>query len=264
VDSARSLAEDGLAIAREFGNTTYVANHRAVLGFLELSLGRYQEAHEQLGDLPEMAQQMGSGIEGEGRFPFVGDEIEALIGMGELDVAEGLLDQFERRARELGRPPLVTIAGRCRGLLSAARNDLPKALSELEEALAGHARLPMPFDRSRTLLALGEVQRRAKQKRAARETLEAALAIFEELGAKLWAEKARAELARVSGRAPAGGLTPTEQRIAELVAEGGSNKEVAAALFVTVKTVERNLTRIYEKLGLRSRTELASRYATPR
>jgi DNA-binding NarL/FixJ family response regulator len=122
----------------------------------------------------------------------------------------------------------------------------------------------MPFDRGRTLLALGEVQRRAKQKRAARVSLEAALATFEELGAKLWAEKARAELARISGRAPAGGLTPTEQRIAELVAEGGSNKEVAAALFVTVKTVERNLTRIYEKLGVRSRTELASRYATPR
>jgi DNA-binding CsgD family transcriptional regulator len=93
--------------------------------------------------------------------------------------------------------------------------------------------------------------------------LATALAMFEELGARLWAERAREELARVGGRAPAGdALTPTERRIAELVAEGLTNREVAATLFVTPKTVESALTRIYRKLDVRSRTELARRLAS--
>jgi DNA-binding NarL/FixJ family response regulator len=118
----------------------------------------------------------------------------------------------------------------------------------------------MPFERARTLLALGAIQRRAKRKRAARESLEQALAIFEELAATLWADKARGELAQISGRAPSRGeLTPTEERVALLVAEGRTNKEVAAALFVTDRTVEYHLSHIYAKLGVRSRAELARR-----
>jgi DNA-binding NarL/FixJ family response regulator len=97
-------------------------------------------------------------------------------------------------------------------------------------------------------------------KRPAREALEQALAMFEELGARLWAEKARAELARIGGRPPAtGDLTPTEQRIAELAAEGRTDKEIAAVLFLTPKTVGTQLSRIYRKVGVRSRTELAGR-----
>jgi DNA-binding NarL/FixJ family response regulator len=106
---------------------------------------------------------------------------------------------------------------------------------------------------------LGSVQRRAKQKAAARASLEEALAGLEEMGARLWAERARAELARIGDRARSSGLTPTDERVADLVAEGRSNKEVADALFVSVRTVEANLTRIYAKLGIRSRTELARR-----
>ena len=107
----------------------------------------------------------------------------------------------------------------------------------------------------------GAVERRAKRKREARETLRRALDAFEKLGAPLWADKASAELARIGGRAPALlGLTPTEGRVAELVASGSTNREVADALFVSVHTVEANLKRIYRKLGIRSRTELASRF----
>jgi DNA-binding NarL/FixJ family response regulator len=96
--------------------------------------------------------------------------------------------------------------------------------------------------------------------RNARATLEDALEIFERIGARIWADRARAELGRLGGRAPSGDeLTPTERRVAELVAEGRTNKDVAAALFVTVRTVESNLTRVYSKLGVRSRTELAAR-----
>jgi DNA-binding NarL/FixJ family response regulator len=150
-------------------------------------------------------------------------------------------------------------ASRCRALLSAARADIEAALAHAEAALEHHRDLPVPLERARTLIVLGGIQRRLKQKAAARTSLEEALEILEAMGASLWAERARAELARIGGRTRSGGLTPTEERVADLVAEGRSNKEVADALFVSVRTVEANLTRIYAKLGIRSRTELASR-----
>ena len=107
------------------------------------------------------------------------------------------------------------------------------------------------------------MRRQAQQKRAAREALEQALAIFEELGARLWADKARAELRRISGRQPAPDeLTETERRVAELAAQGRTNKEIAAQLFMGVSTVEAHLSHVYRKLAIRSRTELAGRFAT--
>ena len=123
--------------------------------------------------------------------------------------------------------------------------------------------MPDPFQHARTLLALGVTQRRAKRRAAARATLEESLAMFEQLGATLWADKARAELARIGGRAPSRGeLTDSEARISALVAEGRTNREVAAALFLTEQTVATALTRVYRKLGVRSRTELAGRTAS--
>jgi DNA-binding CsgD family transcriptional regulator len=145
-------------------------------------------------------------------------------------------------------------------LLEAAAGDLPSALVFVERALAEQEGRGWSFERGQTLLALGETQRRAKQKRAARESLQAALGVFEELGAPLWAEKARADLRRLGGRPRAPGeLTPTEERVAALVGEGRTNREVAAALYVTDRTVEGHLTRIYAKLDVRSRAELAGR-----
>src|SRR5262249_25576192 len=139
------------------------------------------------------------------------------------------------------------------------------ALEGLEEALTQHDRVEIPFDRARTLLVLGQVRRRSKQKRAAREALDAAAATFDELGAVLWAKRARAEDARVSGRkASEWPLTPSELRVAELVADGHSNKDVAAALFLTPQTVESHLKHIYAKLGIRSRTQLARRLVKSR
>jgi DNA-binding NarL/FixJ family response regulator len=124
-----------------------------------------------------------------------------------------------------------------------------------------HDELPQPFDRARTLLALGTVQRRAKQRAEARRTLDSALSVFEELEAAVWAERARAEIARLGGRRARDRdeLTATERRIAELAADGRSNREIAGELFVSERTVEANLTRAYRKLGVRSRTELARR-----
>ena len=135
------------------------------------------------------------------------------------------------------------------------------AHAAFERALTEHARITNPFERARTLLAFGAAQRRAKKKSAARETLGDALATFETLGAALWANKARAELRSIGGRAPSTGeLTPAEERVAALVAEGHTNREVAALLFVTDHTVEFHLSRIYRKLGVRSRAELARRF----
>jgi DNA-binding NarL/FixJ family response regulator len=140
------------------------------------------------------------------------------------------------------------------------------AVDDLERALDEHKQMEGGFELGRTLLALGSVRGRARQKRAARETLEQALAIFEELGARLWSERTREELGRISGRrrsAP-GELTKTEDRVAALAAQGLSNKAIASTLYVSPHTVEAHLSSIYRKLGVRSRSALAGRLATPR
>jgi DNA-binding NarL/FixJ family response regulator len=153
------------------------------------------------------------------------------------------------------------VAGRCRGLLAAAGGRLDEALAELEGAVARHERVPVPFDRARTLLALGVVLRRVRRRRDAREALDLACAEFERLGAARWLDRSRAELARLGGRAPSDGhLTPSEHRVAALVAEGRTNREVAAELVLSEKTVESHLSHVYRKLGVRSRAELAHRY----
>jgi DNA-binding CsgD family transcriptional regulator/exonuclease VII small subunit len=198
-----------------------------------------------------------------GIIPCLPDAIEALVSLRRLEEAEALLERLERQGRALDRPWAIATAARGRGLLTAARGDLPRARSALEQALVEHRRLPQPFELARTLLVKGEVERRAKQKRAARLTLGQALGLFQTLGVPLWAQRARDDLARVGGATPPSSeLTPTEQRIAELVGEGKKNREVAEALFISVKTVEANLSRIFHKLGVRSRTELTRRIAT--
>jgi DNA-binding NarL/FixJ family response regulator len=133
------------------------------------------------------------------------------------------------------------------------------AVAELEEAGADYGALGLDFESARALLFLGRAQRRFRKRAAAREALEHARSTFAELGCPGWAQVAGDELARISGRRKAseGALTPTERRIAELVATGLSNKEVAAELFVTVTTVESHLSKVYAKLGIRSRTQLA-------
>ena len=189
------------------------------------------------------------------------DLAEALVLTGDLDAARDVQAELEARGRELGRAWAIATGLRCRGLIEAADGRPEWALAALREALEWHEAVPQPFDRARTLLALGTVQRRAKQRAEARTTLESALAVFEELGAALWAERARAEIARLGGRRARDRdeLTETERRIAELAADGRSNREIAGELFVSERTVEANLTRAYRKLGVRSRTELARR-----
>jgi len=188
--------------------------------------------------------------------------IEAKINLGQLDEAEALRAELDRLGAMLERPWVLVMACRGRALLSAARGDLSASYEELEQALLLHDRLDEPFERARTLVVLGNVLRRDRKKRAAREALEQARESFGQLEAVLWEAKAAAELARVGGRGPATSeLTPTEQRIAELIASGLSYRETADALFISPKTVQWNLSKIYRKLDIRSRTELPARLA---
>jgi DNA-binding CsgD family transcriptional regulator len=254
---ARAAAEEAVAISEAAQHASARAIAFGVLGFLELSLSDAPAADRHL--RPVLAW-LDEGDMALAPFPASPYALEALIGVGELERARELLAQFEREGRELESPWVLAVGTRLCGLLEATAGDLASALVSLERALADQEGGGWPFERGRTLLALGETQRRAKQKRAARETLQAALAVFEELGAPLWAEKARADLRRLGGR-PRGlnDLTPTEERVAVLVGEGQTNHEVAAALYVSDRTVEGHLTRIYAKLGVRSRAELARR-----
>lgn len=255
VDVARSHANQGITLALSNDDAFNANWNRAVLGFLEVSLANYERAHEHLEPVVEYLQRMGSAEPGV--IPCIPDEIESLIALGRLDDAEALLDRFAAQGRVMDRPWALATAARCRGLLSAARGDLEAAGSALAQALVEHQRVPQPFERARTLMVVGQVQRRVRQKRAARSSLSQALDAFESLGARLWAERARSELLRVGGPASAPGeLTPTERRVAELVAEDLTNQEVADALFVSVKTVEANLSRIYHKMEIDSRREL--------
>jgi DNA-binding CsgD family transcriptional regulator len=258
--AARSDAGVALELA---GRGTMFAEMTSLsaLAVLELTLDNPAEAHKHLGPLVERVEAAGVGEPGAIRF--VTDEIEALVALGELDRARSLLGPYEQRARRLGRRSALAAAARCHGLIAGSEGDLDGALASLGTALEFHAALPLPLEGARTLLALGAVQRRGKQRRAARETLGQAGEVFDRLGASLWSERARMELRRVSGRAPSRGeLTASERRVAELVAEGKTNKEVAAALHLTERTVEGTLSRVYTKVGVRSRAELARRWAT--
>ncbi|MGH3024150.1 MAG: helix-turn-helix transcriptional regulator [Gaiellaceae bacterium] len=258
VDEARRGGERSLALARRTRSRPTLHFASSALGLLELSLGRASAAAERLAPLVEFARAEQMCEPSLARFTL--DYVQASIEVGRLEEAEAACGWYESHAARLGRRGALASSWRCRGLLVAARGDLEEACTTLERALAEHDRVPMPFERARTLLALGSVLRRARQRRAAREALRQARAVFEELGAALWAEKAGAELARIGGRsARPGELTPAERRIAELVGQGRSNKEVAAELVVTVRTVESNLTRVYRKLGVRSRAELVRR-----
>ncbi len=254
IEDARAHASEGLKVAEPCQDTWAVIRNRSVLGFLELSLGNPAGARDALAPLPGVLEEIG--VAEPGAFPLIPDLVEALVVVGKLVEASTLAEGLEERGRALDRALALATAARCRGLVAAASGDLVGAAVELDRALEEHARLAHPFELARTLLVTGEVRRRARQKREARASLERALGIFQGLGAPLWAARARAELERVGGRVP-GVLTPTERRVAELVAEGRTNREVADALFVSVKTVEANLSRIYAKLGIRSRTELA-------
>jgi DNA-binding CsgD family transcriptional regulator len=256
VEPARSDGDAALAAAGEASGTWVSAMVHSSLGFLELSLGEVAGAIDHLSQTDRFAQ---AGVITEPRqWRYLGDYVEALLAAGRVGETESRLRRLEQWAGIMGTPWPAVLAARSRALVREALGDRKASLEAMTEALERHASLTLPFEHARTRLLAGEIRRRAGEKRPARQALEEAVAAFDEVGAPLWSMRARRELRRISGRPPASGaLTASERQVAQLVAEGRSNKEVAAALSITVRTVEAHLTRIYGKLGVRSRTELA-------
>ena len=192
--------------------------------------------------------------------PWTADYAEALLELGRVDEAVRVIDRWAADAIRLGRDRVLAHVTRCQGLVAAARGAVDEATSLLELAVARHDDVGDVFGRARALLARGMILRRARQKRAARDAIGAALADFEDLGAATWVERARGELGRIGGRTREEALTAAERRVAALVAAGRTNREVADQLFLGERTVAGHLTRVYAKLGVRSRTELARHF----
>ncbi len=229
----------------------------AVPGLVALWSGDAALAADRLGQADRQAASLGWGEAS--RRPWSADYVEALLELGQIDDAVCVVDVWEADAKRLGRAAVLAHVTRCRGLVAAAVGDIARACSLLEQAVTEHEKAGDPFGQARALLALGVVRRRARQKRAGRDAIGEALARFERLGAATFIEKARGELGSIGGRARQEGLTAAELRVAALVVEGRTNREVAAALVLGERTVAGHLTHIYAKLGVRSRMELARR-----
>jgi ATP/maltotriose-dependent transcriptional regulator MalT len=250
-DECRSLAAQGheLASARRFTVVASLANW--ALALLELELGRTEEAFlraREISTTPVVLSMAGL------------DRIEAAVRAGEVATAHDWLAYYESWGECTGAAWARAVALHGRALLA---DDNEESERLFEAALDRHAQAARPFDRARTELAFGEFLRRARRPREAREHLRAALDGFEALGAELWAERARVEL-RASGQTARrrvadtrGQLTEQELQIAHFVAQGLSNREVAAQLFLSPRTIAAHLRNIFRKLGISSRTELA-------
>jgi DNA-binding CsgD family transcriptional regulator len=250
IESARTRAVAALDETEQRGRLSRFP--LTVLATLAMSVEDYAEAYEQLERV--LARNRARDV----RDPkSLCSGAEALVGLNRLQEAGALLAECEA-AGPHGRPAEAAYS-RARGLLAAEQGDLERGEAELAASVARWRELDLPLELGRSLLALGSVRRRARKKRDAREALDEASELFERIGARIWAERARVEAARIGGRvAPRTGLTGTEDAIAALVATGKSNREVAAALRLSTHTVEWNLARIYRKLGIHSRTQLAA------
>ena len=186
VDQARASAQESLAYAQAAANEFFTITALGSLGRVELALGNHEAAGGYLSELPERLQV--GGID-DPTIPLWADTIETLVALGEREQARVYLEQYEVNAQRLASPWAVAAAARCRGLFAAAEGDLAGAVAAAERALTGLAGLAYPFERGRALLVLGSVLRQAQHKERARATLEQALTIFEDLGARLWAAK---------------------------------------------------------------------------
>jgi DNA-binding CsgD family transcriptional regulator len=208
---------------------------------------------------------MAEGVEDPGVFPVAGDLAEALAEAGRPTEATEVIGRLAGLAVAQDHPWGLATADRSAAVVTLAGGYDEAAAAQLAGAAAAYRALGLGWDAARALLVLGRAQRRAKKRAAARESLEAARSGFEQLGCPGWAQAAASELDRVSGRraAPGGGLTPGERRVAELAAAGLSNKQIAARLYLSAGTVEVQLSRVYAKLGIRSRAQLARALGAP-
>ena len=254
LERAREIAAAGVAQAEAQSDWGFAAQCRSVLGLAELSAEDPAAALRWLEPVADMPQEAGIGELGV--YAFTPDLIEAWAATGQLDRAAGRLAWLRDAAQRLDHPWARITAGRAEAALRLAQRDPAAAIAAVAAVIPEARERGLPLELGRCLLALGTAQRKARQRRDAAATLDEAAAVFDGLGARRWQALAQAQRARL---APGhdDSLTPTERRIADLVSAGQTNTEIAATLYISVKTVEANLTRIYRKLGLRSRIDLA-------
>ena len=259
VEDARRDAHAALEASQRCGSYTLAGMPLTTLGFIEVSVGNYEAALEYLQPLRALVEANPEATEIFAT-SFVPDAVEAMAKLGRFSDAGRLVGVLESNGRRLNRPWMSAIGARGRSLILAARGDVDASVAAAERAMTEHDRLPMPFERARTQLLLGQLQRKKRTKDLASATLRQALEVFEQMDVPLWADRVRAELGRTDVTAGSDALlTPSEQRVAELAATGMTNREVAAELFISPKTVEANLSRIYRKLSIHSRAELGGR-----
>ena len=254
LDEARAAADTILGRLVDHPDAIVERMARELIGVAAVAAADYEVADRELSRADAIDESLHVREPAAERFH--ADHAEAVIALGELDRAEDLVVRLEQRAEKLPRPWIGAVAARTRGFVLSARGDLDGALGAFDRALEHHEGLDMPLERGRTLLAQGQLLRRRKERRKSREVFERALAELERVEARQWAARARAELARVPVRRAPSDLTPTEATIASLAATGLTNRAIAERIYVSPKTVESNLARVYRKLAIRSRAEL--------
>jgi DNA-binding CsgD family transcriptional regulator len=261
-DEARELAGQAVRASEADGDRLFLLRALAVLGQAELLAGDPRGAAaavEALQRVKELGEAMSAADPP--LLHWYSDLAEALVVLGETEAAGAVLD--EARARVSGDAPGSVLAAleRAEGLREAGLGRAKEGAVRLRTAVDRLRQLPLPVELVRTLISLGAVERRARHRNAARTALGEALETATRIGAAPLAARAGDELARLeAGDRDGEGrpeLTPTEARVAELVGGGATNREVAAELFISVKTVEGTLSRVYRKVGVRSRTALA-------
>jgi DNA-binding CsgD family transcriptional regulator/tetratricopeptide (TPR) repeat protein len=258
-EAARGRAGEALSLAAATGYGIAPIWARWALAVLALSLRDPAAADAALAPLTALAER--EGVAEPIRAMFLADAIEALAALGQLDRAGRLTGMLEQAAKRLRRGWALAQAERSHALLLAAHGDLAAAAQAAGAAVRRAEQLELRLELARTLLVAGEIERRSKRKRSASELLGRALDIFETAGAQLWAQRTRAELERAAARLAGDALTDAEKLVAHLTACGLTNRQVAAQLFISPKTVEANLARVYRKLGIHSRAELGARLA---
>ncbi len=238
----------------------WAAQLLAVQGVVEFVAGELHAADRALSQMRLLLDQIGmkDGLLDRTE-PF---HVELLVQLGQLERARELLGRLEAKARAYPRPWVELGLPRARAVVTAADGDVTAAIEELH-ALDVSAAQTLPLEAGFNWLTKGRLLRRAKQRRAAADALCEAVAIFERLGALTWVGRAREESDLVGPRRRAPDeLTAAELRVAELAATGITNREISRAAFMSEKTVEAHMARIYRKFGIRSRAELGALMAS--
>jgi DNA-binding CsgD family transcriptional regulator len=255
VAGAAEYAERALEACQAAGDHDWLRGAYAIAGQVHLLRGDAGTAVEMMRHCYDLEQELFSRND-----PSVllwhPDFVEALVAIGARDEAADVLAEVRATAHRLGRTAVLLGLDRAEAVLLASAKEARDGVAALREAIGRYADHPYPLEVARAWHTLGVLERRAHRRAAARAALSEAVRRYDAIGAAPWLAIAEAELLRLDG-ARAAGLSDTERRIVELVRAGATNREIARSLFLSIKAVEANLTRLYRRLGVRNRAQLA-------